>query len=167
MMRVVLHILAFLLLTFSGTVQGLWTCRWGPAANLEAAAACCDRMPMSLGDWEGHATPIDTRQLDVAEAVGHISRQYVHRHTGQPVSVLLVWGRPGPIAVHTPDVCYQGIGYQLLGKPENSRILSDSDNSADEFWTARFSKQQAAPDALRIFWSWRDRGPGERPTIPA
>ena len=154
---------ACLLLALSGVVHGLWTGRWGTSADVREAAARCDDMPMSLGDWEGHATELSSAQLAIAEVVGHCSRHYVNRRTGQEVTIALVCGRPGPISVHTPDVCYAGAGYAVVGDQEHYKAGSDA---AADFITARFAKPGAAPDPLRIYWSWSDGGPWSAPDNP-
>ncbi len=167
MMRIFLSGSAFFLLVLSGVSHGLWTGRWGASGELEAAAARCDAVAMTLGDWEGRALELNTRQLEIAEVVGYFSRQYVNRHTGQVVSVLLICGRPGPVSVHTPDVCYGGLGYQVIGKPENRRIQAAPNSPEAEYRTARFSNtHQVTPDVLRILWCWRDRGPWSAPDNP-
>jgi hypothetical protein len=144
---------AFLLLALSGIVHGLWTGRWGMAPDLEKAAARCDQVAMNLGEWEGQATEIDARQLAQAEVVGHCSRLYKNRLTGQEVMILLICGRRGPISVHTPDVCYKGAGYGIVGEQEQYRSEAGA-----EFHTARFAKPGVGPDPLRIFWAWSDAG---------
>src|SRR5262249_40202823 len=73
----------------------------------------------------------------------------VHGHS---VAVFLGCGRPGPLSVHTPDVCYPGAGYELAGTPIKCRI--DAAPPAD-FWAAKFEQEGVAvPGGLRIFWAW-------------
>jgi len=165
MLRVLAQALAFLLLAVSGVVHGLWTGRWGPSAALEAAARC-DRVAMTLGDWEGQATVLPPRHLAVAEIAGYVSRRYVNRGTGQTVSVLLVCGRPGPIAVHAPTVCFEGSGYHMLDNEEKYTLQPSTDSGPANFRTVRFQKPGVAPETLRIFWSWRGRGAWMVPDKP-
>ena len=164
-MRILPLAAAFLLMALSGVLHGLWTGRWGPSPDLQAAASRCENMAMNLGGWEGQPAKIDPRQLEVAEVLGYVSREYVNRNTGQKIAVLLICGRPGPISVHTPDVCYAGAGYAVVGKQEPYRAGSDP-NDVDEFMTARFAKPGVAPDPLRIFWSWSDGGAWSAPQDP-
>jgi Protein of unknown function (DUF3485) len=157
MMRILLYATGFLLLASSGLANGLLVNRWGHSADLEAAAARCDDVGMTLGDWEGQAAEIDARQLAIADVANHLSRKYKNRVTGQTVTVLLLCGRPGPLAVHTPDVCYKGGGYAMVGKAEK-RPCETKPTGAAEFWTARFSKPGVPPQPLRIFWAWNNGG---------
>jgi Protein of unknown function (DUF3485) len=165
MMRVLLYATGFFLLASSGLLQGLMANRWGASADLAAAAARCDEVGTTLGDWEAQDVPVDSRQLAVAEVVGHLSRKYTNRVTGQTVTILLLCGRPGPMSVHTPDICYRGSGYTMVGKQENRRC-EQNPTVAAEFCTARFSKQEVVPQPLRIFWAWNDGGPWTAPDNP-
>lgn len=166
MMRSLSLAAALLLLALSGVVHGLWTGRWGPSPDLAGAAARCQQVPQTLGDWEGRPLEINQTQLEVAEVVGHVARQYVNKHTGQRVSLILICGRPGPISVHTPDVCYAGAGYAPVGDMERAGVPAVADGPASEFLTLRFKKPGVAAEPLRIFWAWSDRGPWRAPENP-
>jgi hypothetical protein len=88
-------------------------------------------------------------------------RRYTNARTGDVVSVLLVCGRPGPMAAHTPDVCYGGAGYEMVGQPVR-RTYRPTDAGPAEFWTARFHKpSDPLGGQLRIYWSWNARGDWE------
>jgi hypothetical protein len=160
MTRALPYAAAFLVLGLAGIGPGLWTGRWSPSADPMTAAARCDDVPMNLGDWEGQAREVNLRELALAEVVGHLYRDYVNRRTGQKVSVLLVCGRPGPISVHTPDVCYRGVGYEIVGGQSKHQI------KPVELFTARFSKQGVPPEPLRIFWCWGSSGSWAAPDQP-
>jgi hypothetical protein len=156
---------AFVLLASSGVVHGLLTGRWGISPDVRAAAARCDQLPMSFGEWESHVKDISPAELEVAEVVGYCSREYVKRgDQKQRVTLLLICGRPGPISVHTPDICYAGAGYSVVGNVEHYPIKSDA--VAAEFATACFSKPNPVPVPLRILWSWSDGGPWSAPDNP-
>lgn len=129
-----------------GTVHGLWTNRWQLSDEPARSAAKLQQVSMSLGDWEGE--PGGTKLArDMAGALFH---RYRHRQTGQVVTVFVVCDRPGPVSIHTPDVCYEAAGYEVT-KP--TRFTAPQDGGA--FWTARFHKKRAdAGGDLRIFWSW-------------
>jgi hypothetical protein len=129
------------------------------------AAARCGDVAMTLGDWEGQEEGVNPRALALAEVVGHLSREYKNRRTGQKVSVLLVCGRPGPISVHPPNVCYRGIGYDV-GEISRYRTKAESGSGSLELFTARFSKEGVSPDSLRIFWCWGSGGSWAAPEEP-
>lgn len=62
---------------------------------------------------------------------------------------MLVGGWPGPVSVHTPDVCYAGNGFTT----ESQRKVSFSD-TGPQFWLLRLKKQAAIPLQLSVFYAW-------------
>lgn len=144
--------LAAALVAGVAAVEGYRSNRWGPSDDMRAAVARLDGVPMEVGDWVGSDTPLDPKILKVAEATGNVSRRYTNRKNGDSVSVLLLCGPPGPIGAHTPDVCYGGMGYKCVGKPVARQVTFGP--GAASFWTARFEKESARDDALRVYWAW-------------
>src|SRR5690348_2531079 len=115
--RTIAQLVALAVVVASGVAHGLWTGRWGQPHQLEPAVARLGRVPAAVGDWEGRELPLNRQTLAVAEVAGHVSRRYQNSRTGESVLMLLVCGRPGPISVHTPDVCYEGAGYAARTAP--------------------------------------------------
>jgi hypothetical protein len=61
--------------------------------------------------------------------------------------------------VHTPDVCYGGAGYEMLGAPARCEVAPAGGGPPAEFWVARFRKEGLGErHQLRIFWAWRPWG---------
>ncbi|MGH7171108.1 MAG: exosortase-associated EpsI family protein [Gemmataceae bacterium] len=148
----------------SGIAHGLWSGRWNASDGPQRAAARLARLPMAVGDWDGRTGDLDARQMSVAELSGARVCEYVNRRTGSVVSTLLVCGRPGPVSVHTPEICYVGRGYELAGA--KSRYGNPSLAGA-EFWVCDFQKSQTAtPDRLRIFYAWSSNGALSAPENP-
>src|SRR4051794_34829461 len=107
---------AVAILVGAALFEGVRTNRWGPSEDVSAAAAKLDAFPREAGAWSAVAdTPLDPKILRVAEAVGHVSRSYRNRETGAQVELLALCGPPGPIAAHTPDACYAGQGFKMVG----------------------------------------------------
>ena len=155
MLRTLLLLTAVPVLVGAGIAEGLWTNRWTSAAELESAAARLDGIPLNTGAWEGKALTLDEKQVARAGIRGYLMRRYVHRGTGRSLTVLLVCGRPGPVAVHTPDVCYRGAGYALTEAPVRKGLTAGALDPSPEFWSARFRKQgAAASEQLHIRWAW-------------
>jgi hypothetical protein len=151
MLRTALTTAAAAALALVGLVHGQWTGRWQTTAALDRAVAALGRVPEAVGDWEGAAVDMDPTQFAKTGAAGYLVRRYTNRVTGRAVSVMIVCGRPGPVAVHTPDVCYSGTGYALTAPPVKLAV-----GGGAEFWTARFRRRDvAAPDGLQLYWGWR------------
>jgi hypothetical protein len=147
-----------------GLVHGLWTDRWVSAHDVTDQAARMNRVTLALGDWQGQELDI-TRQPN-KEIAGHLYRRYINRRSGETVTVALVAGRPGPVAIHTPDACYAASGYQV-GTPVKQFVRSELPGRAAEFWTAPFVRTRAADRSqLRIFWSWSATGAWTVPSTP-
>src|SRR5262249_26693898 len=72
-------------------------------------------------------------------------------------------GRPGPVSIHTPDVCYGASGYTVGA---NSQFTTPADVAAPpaQFKTALMSQTKVAGQTqLRIFWSWSANGTWQVP----
>jgi hypothetical protein len=165
MYRFSLLIIAVAAVALAGWWHGHQTARWGESDELNQAAQRIDRIKSKIGDWEGRSGEIDTKQLKIAEIVNYASRTYINRRTGQQLAILLICGRPGPISVHTPDVCYQGAGY-VMGRLV-PYALRDAPGLArqPEFWAARFTKEPG-PQLLNILWTWSNGGIWQAPEHP-
>jgi hypothetical protein len=167
MLRILPLITALPLLLAVGLAEGFWTNRWGSSAELEAAAARLADVPLNVGEWEGEARELDERQITKAGIRGYLLRRYLHRSTGSTLTILLVCGPPGPVSVHTPDVCYSGAGYALTAAPVRQSLAGDAIDPAPDFLSARFRKQGAiVPEFLRIRWSWTTTGRWQAPDNP-
>lgn len=156
-------VVAGAVLIMEGFVYGVLTDRWQSPEELQAAVANLEKVPMIVGDWQGETRPpLSDKETQQAGFAGHVIRHYRHRQTGEVVSILLACGRSGPIAVHSPEICYRGSGYQTLGI-KKTRLGS----TKTEFFKAKFRKPSAMnPHELRILWSWNADGNWKAPSSP-
>lgn len=155
-----LSLAAAVVIGLTGLAHGLWTGRWHVSHDLERAVADLDQVPLEVGSWQGEAVEIDAQQFRRAGADGFLVRRYRDRRTGRALSIMMVCGRPGPISVHTPDVCYGGAGYRLVAPPPRVPIPLGDAGSA-EFFAGKFQKEDSlASSYMRIFWAWRAPGGG-------
>lgn len=167
MPRALPFLTAIALVVASGLVSGLRAQRWRVSEELRASVARLGRVPRNAGAWKGQACAMDQRALDAGEISGYLARRYVNRRSGEAVSVLLVCGLPGPIAVHTPDVCFPGSGQEPIGSPEAQHVRLGSSAPAADFLRADFRKQPSAgPGKVRAFWSWSSTGAWKVPDHP-
>jgi hypothetical protein len=164
MKRIVVGAIAVAAVLLTGLVHGFWTDRWTTNQATAAAAARLANVPNVIGEWEGEPINAAPRQTD--EIAGHLYRRYVNRQTGAAVTVMLFCGRSGPMSIHTPDVCYQGGGFEV-GATARHTIPGTDGTPAAEFKTAPFYKASAADRSqLRIFWSWSAAGEWTVPNSP-
>jgi hypothetical protein len=133
------------------------------SALLEEAAARVPQVPTVVGDWHGQDEPTDDRSFQQTGARAYWMRQYVNQKTRASVLAILMCGRPGKMAVHTPEVCYSGAGYVLQGQPAAIGIKNDRGEETGTFWTAEFKKKSGQ---LRLCWGWNAHGTWEASTAP-
>jgi hypothetical protein len=163
-MRYLPAISAIALVIAAGLVHGFWTDRWTVSRAPAEAAARLDKLPLSVGDWDGQVVAGDTRS---SEAItGQLYRHYVNRKNGSEVTVAIFSGLPGPVSIHTPDVCYGAAGFKVAARTKY-RHPAEGGSPAAEFWTADLHKVRATETLhQRIFWSWTAGGQWQAPDEP-
>jgi len=166
MTRLVAFGVVFATVLASGAGAGLCTGRWGGSQALQTAVSRLDGVPLSLGtDWDVHeGGKLGEREVALAEIDGYLSRRYVHRRTGTMVSVMLLCGRPGPMSVHTPEICYAGAGFVEVGP---AKAYTSPTEQPSRFQVRDFRKGNVAtPTLLRVFLSWGQKGEWSVPANP-
>jgi Protein of unknown function (DUF3485) len=167
LMRPLLLAVIAVLLVADGYVHGLWTGRWQTSHELEQAVARLPSVPMSIGDWQAEARTLPERHAEIAGFSGYLLRTYRNRQDGSVVNVLLACGPPGPLSVHTPEVCFVGAGFEPLEQAKRVDLRPAGAGGGAEFWKASYGKSQSvAPERLRVFWSWHARGTWQVPDNP-
>lgn len=151
-------VMAALILT-AGTIHGRWTNRWARATELQHAVEHLGKLPLTLGDWEGRENVLDEKQRSMyaaSQAVAWVTRRYVHRTTGEALSLLVLCGPPGPTAAHSPEACYPGGGLGLSGPLELEEFEHGTPPAKALFQVGNFRRADAANSmGLRIYWSFR------------
>ena len=148
----------------TGYLHGVVTGRWGASEKLTAACLRLRDVPVTLGDWSSEDYEISPRELEVGEIDGYISRRYSHPD-GRSVHVTLVCGQPGPVSVHTPDVCFRGAGFQPLATPRQTDV-SVEDQSHGLMLCDFVKQSSSAADSRRVFWGWSSDGRWKAPENP-
>jgi hypothetical protein len=163
MLRFLLVSFAILLLTSAGVFHGVLTNRWGANAELNAAAARCSHVPACIGEWKSEQEEeLPDAALERAGIAGYVARPYTHPKHGR-VHVLLVCGAPDQISKHTPDTCFPGDGFELVGKRRKKLVTPSGDEPSGEFWTAEFKSPKSTGPTIRAFWAWSDGGAWRAP----
>lgn len=150
--RMMMVLSAGTLLAATGLVHGLWTDRWSDPVDLTEAAHRLTLIPMDVDTWHGEEAPVEfDPRLGLA---GMRAIRYTDSVSGKTITILVACGRPGPVAIHTPEVCYEGNGY-AVEKPRRFQLISRSADAPPEFWTARMTRtRKDGQSHLRVFWSW-------------
>lgn len=160
--RLLLVVPALAAVLATGVVHGFWTGRWQYSAAPAEAASRLGKVPLEAGDWLGQNLEADSRLL--TDAYGVLYRRYVNRRTGKAVTLYLLCGRPGPVSVHTPDVCYGASGFIVtpLG-----RQACKGGGAPVKMDAAQMVKKRSSEHLrLRVFWSWSAEGPWVVPDNP-
>lgn len=166
-LRLIPAIVALASIAISGVISGLQTDRWGTSSDLDAAAARLELVPKTFGNWQSEEIPISERELEQAEAVGHLSRRYTNRGAGIAVQALIVCGRAGPIAVHPPTACFTSAGYEMRSAPGVQVVRVKGNPPLAQFRVADFEQNRAGmTSGIRIFWSWSNDGRWQTPETP-
>jgi len=137
----------------SGSLYGHLTQRWGPAADLVAAADHVRSFPKTVGAWqliEESTMPVKTQQT--LECAGYVNRTYLHQETGQSIGLALIVGPAGPTAVHTPEICYSSRSYTIEAAAQKIFI----DEQGPSFWGIRFKSRHAGAPPLQVYYAWND-----------
>ena len=148
-----------LLLTAIATgLHGHWTNRWDEPFDLLQAAEKLDAVPTECGDWKMEASSdLDKGTLRMLQCAGYISRTYVNTATQASVNVAILVGPPGPISVHTPDICYSSQAYKITDKRKPKKI-SGRDRPDERFWAMTFQPKAIGSRPLRVYYAWSDGG---------
>jgi hypothetical protein len=142
----------------AGFVHGRLTQRWGPVPDLLAAGAHLSTLPAQIGDWQLVSDePIDERTLQMLSCAGHVKRQYVNRKTGETIWVAILVGPSGPIAVHTPEICYSSRATTIEGERAPVSLV-DAEGRSNTFWSLWFATSNPSADRLRVWYGWSGSG---------
>lgn len=128
-----------------------------PGEEPEAVQAKLNGVPMKIGDWEAKAEiPLTDGEIRTGRFQAYLSREYVRKPEGDGIGVLVLYGEPGDLGAHTPDVCYGGKGYKVSGAATRLPVDLGKETKA-EFWSARFEKA-AGRDPREVIWGWAANG---------
>jgi Protein of unknown function (DUF3485) len=132
--------------------------------SLSEATRRLDRIPASIGAWTSTARTIDDRELRLAEIDGFVRRDYRHSETGQTVSLTILCGAAGPMSVHPPTACFEGVGYSLVSGPTVAGITDDSGHTVSLKKASFRLEESAVSEVIRVFWGWSTDGEWDAPS---
>ena len=153
----------------TGWARGRMTGRWEPSPSLQQAAERVEKVPTRFGGWrqDGDTMTLAEDEVKAAHLAGHFYRQYKEAKTGHVVTVLLLCGPSGPVAVHTPEQCYAAAGYEQVGSKESYVVkYGDAGAEAAVFRGAFRREGSLGVEELRISWCWNGKGQWQAPASP-
>lgn len=141
----------------------------GDTAALKSATARLADVPAVIGHWVSTDSELSEHEIKVAGIEGYIRREYRNPQTGFVVNLTILCGPAGPMSVHPPTACFQGIGYTLLTGPTPTTAKPDTAGKSErfEFNKSTFKQGDASvPELVRVFWGWSNDGQWSAPSTP-
>jgi hypothetical protein len=141
------------LTVLSGVVHGYLDGRWSVAEDKQTTGAKLLDLPDVMGDWR----LVDQKELDpsaerLLRCYGSVVRTYQHQLSDALVNFAVMYGPRGPIAVHTPEVCYSSVGTEQT----RERLIEtfETDQNVHRLWSVEF-RQNGDPDpSLEVVYGW-------------
>jgi len=147
-----------------GTLSGGWlhgrsSNRWGIDNALQRAAdQLLQPLPTRLGNWRLLAEqPFTAEVVQMLQCPAHICRTYTNDQTGGSINVAVIIGPPGPISVHTPEICYSSEDFQVT-KGRVATNLRDRGGQEHSFWELRLQANDVSATPLRVMYGWGTGG---------
>jgi hypothetical protein len=138
----------------SGVLQGMLSNRWGPSDTLRQAGAKIEALPQKFAAWEMKKTEeMGEDAYNQLQPAGYIQRLYVNRDSGTAVRVTVMVGRCGPIAVHTPEICYGSRDHQQQG-PRQSITVPCATGGEETVWKTTFRMKGIDAQVMNIYYGW-------------
>jgi hypothetical protein len=153
-MRSLLVVLALAAVIVPGIGHAFWTGRWNVSDEPASSAARLASLPREIEDWESTEQQVDPRQMVKSELAGYLWRDYARRNKSGRLAIFLACGRPGPVSLHTPDICYAAVGFRSQEEPAKMNV--ELPDSTAEIYSCKFAKQTVTENKeIRIYWSWK------------
>ena len=130
---------------------------------MRAAAEDLQNVPKTFGGpqsdrWQLIKTEtLPDDEVEMLECTGYINRCYENRRTGEIVNVFVVIGPQGPIAAHTPEICFSSQNYTSRDTHQRT-IIPTAEEQDDELWALTFKTKTVREDLLRVYYGWTTNG---------
>lgn len=166
--RVMPALVAAVLLFGGGIVHGTLTHRWQSVARTNGPESRLHLVPQTIGDWDSQDATISAAERQMAGLTHDLTRTYTNRRTGDAVTIVLMSGPTGPVAVHPPTACYRGAGYQQSGATRTTVIDLAKDGGTRHVFAIADFYQPTRPEQTqpRIYWAWTTNGMWSVPESP-
>jgi hypothetical protein len=140
--------------TLVGIVHGRLTNRWGVQPDMKEAARRLENTPLEVEGWQlVSEAELGQTVVEMLQCKGSLNRVYKSVKTGDYVSFVVLLGPPGPIAVHTPEICYSSRDYRI--EKDRSAWLA---NDTDQLWDLGLKAKNEREAPLRVLYGWTSDG---------
>jgi hypothetical protein len=145
------------LVLLSGVVHGMLDGRWSKASDMNEQGQGLSQLPDTCGEWEVvEKRELEQRAAEMLRCFGSEYRVYRHREQDVSVSVVLLFGPRGPIAVHTPEICYDSVGTEIVRERQAEKISTVKNQH--QLWSVQFSSDENQDPDLEVWYAWSDGG---------
>ncbi len=139
----------------AGIVHSQMTNSWklSPVSRV-AGERLAGVLPKDFGNWRfDHQNEFPPEVLNILEQPVYVSRVYQHVQTGDTVTVAVIVGNTGPVAVHTPEICYSSRDYTVAGDRTKQAIVA-ADGRQHQLWRLELEANQADALPLTVLYGW-------------
>ncbi len=139
--------------------------RWKAPSDTAAMVKLIDRVPSEFGDWRlVGEMPLTKSVEQILQCTNYVNRTYSNLRTGDQVAVTLLLGPPGPMTVHTPEVCKTSRDFESIGLPD--RVTIATENATSQFYYSMFRSSNPTLPAIEVFYGWNKLEGWDAPDAP-
>ena len=154
------------LTVLSGVLRGVVDQRWGFAEGMIQAAERVKSLASQIGPWHvTHEQALDSEAAEMLRCAGSLVRTYVHEDTGEAVSLIFLVGPAGPLAIHTPEVCYGSSNFTVVEQRRHV-VVQDVEKNEHPFSVITFSENKVGQRLQRVYYAWNRSGQWMAPDRP-
>jgi len=164
-------------LAFYGAVLGIVALTVGPsvyrghtesvqAQLLDDAEKRLLNIPAHFGPWLlRDEVPLSETAQQMLVNPRYVCRTYVHGSSGETVSMIVLAGLAGPMAVHTPEICMPSREYESI--KDAVQIDVTANGKKQKFFSSLFQAKTLEGQKLNVYYGWsRDGEVWEAPKYP-
>jgi len=110
-----------------------------------------DRLPLTLGGWQGKSYPVQERVLQILETEYILDRDYVNGD-GRHMFLSIVYYPDNKIGFHNPESCNTGAGSKIIQKDVLSIGKQNPTNQLDSFKVNRLILQRIQGNKVILYF---------------
>lgn len=139
----------------SGYAHGSLSRRWASPEDYAPVVQKLVETPKEFGDWKMvEEQKLAPEVLTMLECMGNVYRTYQNMSTNERVTVAVILGPPGPISVHTPEICYPAKNYKIQGN-RTKVVIRSAAGKEDALWTLDLRAKNVHGSGLKVYYGWR------------